>query len=222
MMRSVIRVLAAGLPLVLVAAPARAGDADSTPADAAVIEAPAPGRLLGILPNHMTVDSSHATVQTTHDAFRAASLNTFDPVVYPTVGVLTMFGGGQNSSYATRYSRAFADNAVGNLMTSAVVPSLAREDSRYYRRGSGRMFSRVSYAASRSIVTRSRTGATTFNLAEVAGNGAAAALSNVYYAPADRTADATLRRWGTQVMWDTVSNELKEFWPDIRQKLHRR
>jgi len=24
-----------------------------------------------------------------------------------------------------------------------------------------------------------------------------------------------------QVMWDTLSNELKEFWPDVRRKLHR-
>jgi hypothetical protein len=24
-----------------------------------------------------------------------------------------------------------------------------------------------------------------------------------------------------QVMWDTLSNEMKEVWPDIRAKLHR-
>jgi len=30
-----------------------------------------------------------------------------------------------------------------------------------------------------------------------------------------------LSRWGMQVMWDTLSNELKEFWPDVRRKLHR-
>jgi hypothetical protein len=51
---------------------------------------------------------------------------------------------------------------------------------------------------------------------------AAAGLSNVYYSPADRTVGATMSRWGTQVMWDTVANELKEFWPDISAKLRRR
>jgi len=25
---------------------------------------------------------------------------------------------------------------------------------------------------------------------------------------------------GTQVMWDAASNELKEFWPDIRRTMH--
>jgi len=31
----------------------------------------------------------------------------------------------------------------------------------------------------------------------------------------------TMSRWGTQVMWDTVANELKEFWPDIHAKLRK-
>jgi hypothetical protein len=26
-------------------------------------------------------------------------------------------------------------------------------------------------------------------------------------------------RWGMQVMWDTLSNEMKEFWPDIHNYL---
>jgi len=31
----------------------------------------------------------------------------------------------------------------------------------------------------------------------------------------------TLSRWGMQVMWDTLSNQLKEFWPDVRHRLRR-
>src|SRR5579871_4211952 len=102
---------------------AHAADAASPTADAGTIAAAKPDRVFGVLPNYTTADPSRATVQTTHDAFKAASLNTFDPFVYPTVGTMTMFGGHENN-YATRYSRAFADNAIGNFMTSAVVPSL--------------------------------------------------------------------------------------------------
>jgi len=71
-------------------------------------------------------------------------------------------------------------------------------------------------------VTRTRSGGATFNIAEVAGTAAAAGLSNVYYSPADRTVGGTMSRWGTQIMWDTVANELKEFWLDIRQRLIKR
>jgi hypothetical protein len=46
-------------------------------------------------------------------------------------------------------------------------------------------------------------------------------FANVYYPRADRSVTTTLTRWGMQVMWDSLSNELKEFWPDIRRKIRR-
>ena len=55
--------------------------------------------------------------------------------------------------------------------------------------------------------------------AEIGGNAVAASLSNLYYSPADRTVTGTLTRLGSQVLWNCLSNELKEFWPDIRRKL---
>ena len=66
---------------------------------------------------------------------------------------MTMFGSGSGDTYATRYPRVFADNAIGNFMTTAIVPSLTNEDSRYFRRGTGGVLSRLAYAASRSVVT---------------------------------------------------------------------
>ena len=48
----------------------------------------------------------------------------------------------------------------------------------------------------------------------------AAAVSTLYYLSEDHSAAQTLVRSRTQVMWDAVSNELKEFWPDIRRKMH--
>jgi hypothetical protein len=140
--------------------------------------------------------------------------------VFPYVGFLTSLGG--NQDYRERYLRSFADNALGNFMTTAVVPSVMNEDPRYFRSGQGGVFRRLAYAASRSVVARKRSGGSTFNVSEIGGNLAAASLSNLYYGPADRTLAGTMSRWGTQVMWDTIANELKEFWPDIRSKISRR
>jgi hypothetical protein len=226
MMHSLTRILAAALFLSCGAAVAGAADAgaagaETSSADVAHVDAVRSERLLGVLPNYMTVDAARVAIQTTHDAFKAASLSTFDPFVYPFVGATTMFGSGHDDSYTVRYSRALADNALGNFMTSAIVPSLTNEDSRYYRRGSGGALGRVMYAASRSVVTRTRSGASTFNVSEIGGTAIAAGLSNTYYSPADRTAGATATRWGTQIMWDTLANELKEFWPDVSAKLHK-
>jgi len=178
-------------------------------------------RMFGVLPNYTTVDGGSAPTLTTREAFRLASLSTFDPAIYPFVGMTTLLGqDSSDRSYNARYATAFADNSIGNFMTTAVVPSLAHQDSRYFRRGEGGVFGRVAYAASRSVVTRTLDGRAAFNISELGGNFAAAGLSNIYYSPADRTMSGTISRWGAQVMWDTLANEMKEFWPDIRIRLH--
>jgi hypothetical protein len=69
-------------------------------------------------------------------------------------------------------------------------------------------------------VTQSRAGHRQFNVSEIGGTLVVANVSNLYYPPDERTARATLERWGTQAMWDTVANELKECWPDIRKILY--
>jgi len=32
---------------------------------------------------------------------------------------------------------------------------------------------------------------------------------------------STATRWGSQVLWDTMTNELKDFWPDTRRRVYR-
>ena len=185
------------------------------------------GRLFGVLPNYTTVDEqpadggpvAEAPALSTKQSYKVASLSSFDPVVFPYVGFVTSLGGTNN--YRERYMRSFADNAIGNFMTTAVVPGATNQDARYFRSGQGGVFRRIAYAASRSVVARTRSGESAFNISEIGGNLAAAGLSNLYYGPADRTVAGTMSRWGTQVMWDTVGNELKEFWPDIRAKLRK-
>jgi hypothetical protein len=185
-------------------------------------------RVFGVLPNYSTVDgrpaddgSKTAPAITTRLSFRLASLSSFDPVVFPCVGLMTAISADRDVNYGDRYMRAFADNSIGNFMTTAVVPTLTNQDPRYFRSGEGGLFRRMAYAASRSAVTRTRDGHAAFNISEIGGNLAGAGISNLYYNSADRTVGATMSRWGLQVMGDTVANELKEFWPDIHARLRR-
>jgi hypothetical protein len=181
-----------------------------------------PDRVFGVLPNYSTVEGQRQVPPiTARRAFTMAGLNSFDPYVFPFVGVVAALGVGQGTtSYTRRYATAMADNSIGNFMTTAVLPSLLHQDPRYFELGAGSLWHRVGYAASRSVVTRSRSGGAQFNVSEIGGNAIAAMISNAYYQPADRNALGVLTRWGSQVMWDTLSNELKEFWPDVRRKLH--
>jgi hypothetical protein len=179
------------------------------------------GRLFGVLPNTSTVEPNtpYGPV-TTRQMFYFATDDSFDKAVYPFVGVVAYFGVGQSAeSYWERYATSFADNALGNYMVTAIFPLAFHQDPRYFVRGHGNFFARAGYAASRAVITRSRDGGAAFNVSELAGNLAAAAASNLYHPAADRTASSVAARAGSQVMWDVLAFESKEFWPDIRTGL---
>ena len=227
-------VLAGSAPFVAACAASAQEPAASPAPPSPAATTQAPGRIFGVLPNYGTVERNTAAPDTgvrpvtTKDSFRMAALNSFDPYVFPFVGFVAGLAhlqdqepslGQGSGGYSKRYATALADNSVGNFMTTAVFPSALRQDPRYFALGEGGFLHRLAYAASRSVVTRSRGGARQFNLSEIGGNGVAAAFSNLYYPADSRTVSGTLTRWGAQVMWDTLSNELKEFWPDVRRKL---
>ena len=193
---------------------------------------PEDDRLFFLLPNYLTVENAKNTPPlTTGQKFKLVALGTFDPVEYPYVGVLAAidqaedtdpsFGQGLKG-FAKRYGAAFADTTIENFMVGAVFPSLLHQDPRYYQSGKGGFFHRAGYAALRIFITRTDSGKTQFNYSEWAGSAVAAALSNTYHPPHDRTALNSANIWVTQLWGDAVSYELKEFWPDIRRKLHRK
>ena len=65
-------------------------------------------------------------------------------------------------------------------MTEAIVPTLTREDRRYYTMGKGGFVKRTGYAVNRLLITRNDEGKRTFNISEIAGAGAAAGIANTY------------------------------------------
>jgi hypothetical protein len=74
---------------------------------------------------------------------------------------------------------------------------------------------------SRIVVTRGDSGRSQFNYSEVLGSGAAASISTFsYYPKSDRTMSNVMSVWAEQLGIDTFVIVLREFWPDIRRKLH--
>src|SRR5579864_5292075 len=117
--------------------------------------APTNDRIFGILPNYATVERDRAAQHlSARQEFQLAGLGSFDPYVFPYVGVMVGLGQGGQQSYVRRYATAMADNSIGNFMTSAILPSLLHQDPRYYARERGSVFGRAAYALSRSIITR--------------------------------------------------------------------
>ena len=190
-------------------------------------------RIFGVIPNYRTVeDPTRGIVPlTTKQKFRLAMDDSFDPYAYPSAAIFAAIAQAQNSprswgqgwgAYAKRFATQFVDQTDENMMTEAVLPSLLKEDPRYFRRGEGGFFSRTGYAVSRIWITRTDAGHKTFNFSEIAGAGIAATISNAYYPADSRSVSQTLSRWGILVGEDTFFNVLKEFWPDLRQRILKR
>jgi hypothetical protein len=197
--------------------------------------APTPGqtqaapdkRVFGVLPNYRTANESAVYMPiTAKQKFAIAAKDSFD---YPLVGLaalLAAYGQLDNShpefgqgwaGYGRRVGTTYADQAIGNMMTEGIFPSMLHEDPRYFRRGYGSVWSRAVYAATRVFVTRTDSGGKRFNFSEVLGNATGTAISNAYY-PDNRDAVDNVEKLGSQIGIDAASQVLKEFWPDIKHK----
>ena len=208
-----------------------AASTSDTPSSSETVNTQKHDRLFGVIPNYTTVETEDKFGPlSTKGKFKLAADSSFDPYTFPFIGFIALVGQAENSEpsygqglkgYAKRYGTSYGDAIIGTFMTTSVAPSLLHEDPRYFQLGSGSVFHRIGYAVSRILITRTDSGSHQFNYSEIGGNLVAAGISNLYHPAEDRTLSNTLSVWGTDVMWDAVANEAKEFWPDIRRKLHK-
>jgi len=187
-------------------------------------------RILWTLPNYLTVENASSLPPlTTGQKLKLVAEGTFDPIEFAFLALEAGVNQASNTNptfgqgvkgYAKRYALAFGDNTVENFMVAAVFASGLRQDPRYYQMGKGKFLRRVEYAASRVVVTRSDSGKNEFNSSEIFGAASAAAISNAYH-PGPRTFGNSANVWVTQMGWDAVGFEMKEFWPDVHRYLAR-
>ena len=187
-------------------------------------------RILWIVPNFRTSPTlDHYKPLTPKEKFGIATQDAFDR---GTVGLAAIFAGeGQlaqseksfgngAAAYGRYFGTAYADLVIGDFMSEGIYPSILHQDPRYFRRGTGRGWSRLGYAVGQIFWTHTDSGGTQFNYSEIVGNATAVAISQAYY-PDSRDASSAVSKLGSQIGVDMASNILKEFWPDLRRKLSR-
>lgn len=189
-------------------------------------------RIFSLVPNYDTVTTeknASLNPMTAGQKFKMATQNSFDPGEFITTGIISgvyqafdvepQLGQG-GVGYAKRYGIVFADQTVENYTVGAIFPSLFHQDPRYYRMAQGGFWRRTGYSLTRIVVTRGDSGRAEFNGSEILGAASAAAIGNAYHPSEDRTLSGNASTFGTDVLVDTLSNVVKEFWPDIEHKLH--
>ncbi len=213
-------------------APALASPVSAPAAAGAVpIQAPEDKRIFGVLPNNRTSEASIPFRPiTAKQKMTIAFKDSFDWPVYITAGLFATlyqledqnpsFGQGM-AGYGRRAATAYGDQMIGNMMTEGIVPAVFHQDPRYFRLGEGSKAHRMWYAVTRIAVARMDSGRDTFNFSEWGGNAASVAISNFYY-PDTRTASDNVSKLLIQCSTDAFSNVLKEFWPDVKNWMHRK
>jgi len=188
-------------------------------------------RLFYVMANYTTVENQDRFgTLSAKTKFKLSAKTMSDPITVSFIGMIALMGQARNSDptygqglqgYAKRYGTFYADTGIGTLMTTSVFPTLLHQDPRYFQLGTGTTWHRTMYSVSRIFVTRADSGEVQFNYSEIVGNAVAAGISNTYHPQSQRTLGNTLSIWGTDIMLNTVCNVAKEFWPDIRRRIHK-
>ena len=206
-----------------------ANQTQSGPSNAAPQHEPSKNHIFWIIPNYRSDENPAAIKPLKPGAKMKVALDdSFDPSAFLVAGIFAGLSMAQKqySSFGTGaqgfgkyYGGAFADQAIGNIMTEGLFPVALHQDPRYFVKGTGGFWKRTGYAISREFITRDDDGGNHFNTSELAGNAVAAGISNLYYPAADRSFGNTANKWGQQIALDTFFNVAKEFWPDVRNKV---
>jgi hypothetical protein len=192
-----------------------------------------PKRILGIIPNFQTTNDTpqNRAPLTSKQKYTLAWHHMFDFSAHFGNALQAAMQQASNSdphygqgwgAYGQRFGAAEADQAVSSFFTLGFLPHVLKQDPRYFRRGKGSAWSRIRYAATRTVITRTDSGTPTFNASQVFGQLAQAGISNAYYPREDRDVAGTFEGWGMNLAFTSGYNVLKEYYPDlVRTVSHR-
>jgi hypothetical protein len=161
-------------------------------------------RVLGFIPNFYVSYVPNAAPLSPKHKFELAWKSASDPVTFVAVGVVAgldqagdrwgAYGQGAQG-YAKRFGASYADVFVGTFIGSAALPSLLKQDPRYFYKGSGTKRSRILYALASSLRCKGDNGRWQANYSSILGNLAAGGISNFYYPANDRNGVGTDQNW---------------------------
>ena len=151
-------------------------------------------RVLGIVPNFYVAYDHNAVAMTTRQKFALTWRSDIDPVTLAATGMIAGFeqaenilpGYGQGAQgYAKRFGAGYADTVINTFIGSAILPSLLKEDPRYFYKGTGSVKSRFWYAIANSVICKGDNGKWQPNYSAIVGGLASGAISNLYYPAGD-------------------------------------
>jgi len=179
-------------------------------------------RIGGVIPNFYTSYDWKAPPMLAKQKFQLSFRSLIDPVSIASVAGLAAvqqyqnafpdYGGGMQG-YGKRFGAAMGNHLSAVLLGKAVYPSIFHQDPRYFYKGKGSIGSRVLHAISSAVIARGDNGHWQPNYSRVLGHFSAAAISNLYYPPADRGGSLVVYNSLAGIGENAVANLIREFLP---------
>jgi len=178
-------------------------------------------RVLGTIPNFYVSYLHDAAPLNSKQKFKLAWKTVVDPFTFVVVGGAAgveqaqdhFAGYGQGAQgYGKRFGAGYADTVAGTFIGSALLPSLLKQDPRYFYKGTGSMGSRFLYAIGNSFICKGDNGRWQTNYSNILGSLAAGGISNLYYPEQDRNgAGLTFENGAIGIGVTAVANLFQEF-----------
>jgi hypothetical protein len=176
-------------------------------------------RVFGIIPNFYVVYDPSPMPLTPKLKFHLALKTSTDLFTVLGVGVLAGINQAGDTpdyvqgakGYAERFGAAAADGISDIMIGGAILPSLLRQDPRYYYQGTGNNKSRVLHALSSPFVCRGNNGRLQPNYSSIGGDLGSSALSNLYYPASNRGARLVFENFSLTTSERMLSSLVQEF-----------
>jgi hypothetical protein len=177
-------------------------------------------RILGIIPNFYVSYIPDALPLTSKQKFRLAFRTSVDPVTF---GVTAAIAGAEQATdefngfgqgaqgYAKRYGAAYADTVISTFIGGAILPSLLKQDPRYFYKGTGTKRQRALYAMANAVICKGDNGHWQPNYSGILGGFASGAISTLYYPSEHNEAELVVDNTLVGIGATAAVNLLQEF-----------
>ena len=178
-------------------------------------------RVLGVLPNFYVSYVPNAVPLNSKQKFKLAWKTVVDPFSFVFVGGVAGVEQAQDhfkeygqgaQGYGKRFGAGYADMVSSTFIGSAILPSLLKQDPRYFYKGRGSMGARALYAVANAVICKGDNRRWQPNYSAVLGALAAGGISNLYYPSNDRNGvGLTFENAGIGIGGNAVANLFQEF-----------
>jgi len=178
-------------------------------------------RMLGVIPNFYVTYVPDAAPLNPKQKFKLAWKSVVDPVTIVLVGATAGVEQAQNhfqeygqgaQGYGKRFGANYADTVIGTFIGGAILPSLLKQDPRYFFKGTGSKASRALYAIANAVICKSDKKRWQANYSGIVGSLAAGGISNLYYPEQDRNgAGLTFENAAIGIGETAITNLFQEF-----------